>query len=52
MRGHARDPEGFGLGLAIVRQTVALGGTVATRERRGGGTVTRIVLPEAGREGV
>lgn len=52
VRGSGRDPEGFGLGLAIVRESVdALGGTVAISERRGGGTVTRIVLPESGRDG-
>ncbi len=50
-RGNGRDPEGFGLGLAIVRQTVsALGGAVSLGPRRGGGTVARIVLPEAGRK--
>jgi two-component system, NtrC family, sensor histidine kinase KinB len=50
-RGGGRDPEGFGLGLAIVRQiTTVLGGTVSLAPRRGGGTVARIVLPESGRE--
>ena len=49
-RGNGRDPEGFGLGLAIVRQTVSvLGGDVSLGPRRGGGTVARIVLPETGR---
>ena len=52
-QGDGRDPEGFGLGLAIVRQTVsALGGTVSLGRRRGGGTVARVDLPEAGREDV
>jgi two-component system, OmpR family, sensor histidine kinase VicK len=45
-RGGARDAEGFGLGLAIVREAVrALGGTVAVRSEPGSGTTARIVLP-------
>ena len=49
-RGRGRDAEGFGLGLAIVRQIMTvLGGTVSLAPRRGGGTVARIVLPETGR---
>jgi PAS domain S-box-containing protein len=45
-RAEPRTPDGFGLGLAIVRDAVtALGGTVSLRPRRGGGTVARIVLP-------
>jgi two-component system phosphate regulon sensor histidine kinase PhoR len=43
--------EGFGLGLAIVRQAVTvLGGTVSLLPRRGGGTVGRIILPDPGTE--
>lgn len=50
-RGPGRNPDGFGLGLAIVRESVAaLGGTVSLTPRRGGGTVARIVLPETGTE--
>ena len=46
-----RSGDGFGLGLAIVRETVtALGGIVSLAPRRGGGTVARIVLPETGKE--
>jgi signal transduction histidine kinase len=49
-RGPGPNPEGFGLGLAIVRESVeALGGSVAIQPRRGGGTVARIVLPESGK---
>jgi two-component system sensor histidine kinase VicK len=44
-RSRARDAEGFGLGLAIVREAVrALGGTVEIDSRPGGGTTVRIVL--------
>ena len=50
-RGGGRDADGFGLGLAIVRQIMrVVGGTVSLAPRRGGGTVARIVLPESGRE--
>jgi signal transduction histidine kinase len=48
-RGPGPNPEGFGLGLAIVRESVgALGGSVEIAPRRGGGAVARIVLPESG----
>lgn len=47
-RGGTRDAEGFGLGLAIVRDAVrALGGTVAVRSEAGAGTTVRVVLPAA-----
>jgi two-component system phosphate regulon sensor histidine kinase PhoR len=50
-RGTEVDSNGFGLGLAIVRQAVtALGGEISLAPRRGGGTVARIVLPEPGKE--
>jgi signal transduction histidine kinase len=40
-----RDAEGFGLGLAIVRQAVrSLGGTVELQSEVGRGTLVRIVL--------
>ena len=45
-RGGRRDREGFGLGLAIVREAVsAMGGDVNLRPRRNGGTVATIRLP-------
>ena len=45
-RGGRRDREGFGLGLAIVREVVAaMGGTVEVRSPRRGGTVATIELP-------
>jgi two-component system sensor histidine kinase MprB len=47
------DPrtDGFGLGLAIVRQAVrALGGTVELESAPGQGTTARIVLTSARRE--
>lgn len=48
-RGGARDPEGFGLGLAIVRQAVgALGGVVDLRSTPSRGTTVTITLPAAG----
>ena len=43
-----RDGEGFGLGLAIVRQAVrALGGRVELESEPGTGTTVRVVLPAA-----
>jgi len=43
-----RDREGFGLGLAIVRQAVrALGGRVELESSPGAGTTVRVVLPSA-----
>lgn len=49
-RGGERSSEGFGLGLAIVRETVeVLGGSVSIVPRRGGGTVARIFLPDSGK---
>lgn len=42
--GHA--PEGFGLGLAVVRQVIeAHGGTLELGERAGGGASARVTLP-------
>jgi signal transduction histidine kinase/HAMP domain-containing protein len=50
-RGNGRNPEGFGLGLAIVRQAVrALGGTVEIESAPGVGTRARVTLPAAGLE--
>ena len=50
-RGNGRSPEGFGLGLAIVRQAVrALGGTVEIESVPGIGTTARVRLPAAGTE--
>jgi signal transduction histidine kinase len=47
-RGQDRDPEGFGLGLAIVRQAVrTLGGRVELDSAPGEGTRVRIVLEHA-----
>jgi signal transduction histidine kinase len=49
-RGGERSSEGFGLGLAIVRETVeVLGGSVSIGPRRGGGTIARIFLPDSGK---
>jgi signal transduction histidine kinase len=46
--GDGRDREGFGLGLAIVRQAVrALGGRVELESEPGRGTTVRVVLPGA-----
>lgn len=48
-RGHAPDSGGFGLGLAIVNESVrALGGTVTVDSVVGVGTTVRITLPGAG----
>jgi signal transduction histidine kinase len=45
-RGHSRDGEGFGLGLAIVNEAVRiLGGTVSVESVVGVGTTVRIALP-------
>ncbi len=47
-RGQDRDAEGFGLGLAIVRQTVrTLGGHIELDSAPGQGTRVRIVLEQA-----
>jgi two-component system sensor histidine kinase VicK len=47
-RGQGRDAEGFGLGLAIVRQTVrSLGGHIELDSALGQGTRFRIVLEQA-----
>jgi len=47
-RDGARDPDGFGLGLAIVRQAVrVLDGTVEVQSVVGGGTAFRVTLPLA-----
>ncbi len=45
-RGEPSSGDGFGLGLAIVRQAVAaLGGTITIDSRPAGGTVARFTLP-------
>jgi len=47
-RGEARGRNGFGLGLAIVRQAVrALDGTVELQSTPGSGTTVRVTLPLA-----
>ena len=47
-RGKGRDAEGFGLGLAIVRQSVrSLGGQIDLDSAPGRGTRVRIVLQRA-----
>ena len=49
-RGGSRDADGFGLGLAIVRDAVrALGGTISIASEAGVGTTARVVFP-AGQE--
>ena len=48
-RFYRGDGEGFGLGLAIVREAVrAVGGRIDVGPAAGGGTVVRITLAEAG----
>jgi signal transduction histidine kinase/HAMP domain-containing protein len=50
-RGNGRSPQGFGLGLAIARQTVrALSGTIEIESAPGHGTTARVTLPSAGTE--
>ena len=50
-RGGARSAEGFGLGLAIARESVrAIGGEVALERAATGGTTARVVLRAARRE--
>jgi signal transduction histidine kinase len=47
-RGSGRGTDGFGLGLAIVREAVrALGGTIEVHSPREGGTVVRVTLARA-----
>lgn len=47
-RGGRRDADGFGLGLAIARQSVrALGGRIEVDSAPGRGTTVRMVLPAA-----
>ncbi|MBD0328863.1 MAG: HAMP domain-containing protein [Thermoleophilia bacterium] len=47
-RAGGRDRDGFGLGLAIVREAVrALGGTVDLESTPGRGTTVRVLLPAA-----
>ena len=48
-RGDSRDGEGFGLGMAIVNESIrALGGTIRVDSVPQVGTTVRIVLPSAG----
>lgn len=50
-RGNGRSPQGFGLGLAIVRQAVhALRGTIEVESAPGVGTTARVTLPGADTE--
>lgn len=50
-RGSRRDADGFGIGLAIVREAVrALGGHVEIESEEGEGTTVRILLPSAAAE--
>jgi signal transduction histidine kinase/HAMP domain-containing protein len=50
-RSREQDADGFGLGLAIVRQAVrAIGGTIELESSPGGGTTVRVTLPLAGEE--
>jgi signal transduction histidine kinase len=45
-RGNGRDTEGFGLGLAIVRESVrVLGGRIEVDSAPGTGTRVRVTLP-------
>ncbi|MBA2333062.1 MAG: HAMP domain-containing protein [Actinobacteria bacterium] len=47
-RGRTREPNGFGLGLSIVRQAVAaLNGTIEVYSRTGSGTSATVTLPLA-----
>jgi signal transduction histidine kinase len=47
-RGNGRDSDGFGLGLAIVRESIrALGGSIEIESRPGTGTTVRVILPAA-----
>jgi PAS domain S-box-containing protein len=47
-RGAANTPDGFGLGIAIVRSAIdALGGEVELEAPESGGTVVRILLKQA-----
>ena len=51
-RGNGRDSEGFGLGLAIVRESIrVLGGRIEIDSTPGSGTTVRITLPAAGSSG-
>jgi signal transduction histidine kinase len=48
-RGNGRDSDGFGLGLAIVRESIrVLGGHIDIDSTPGRGTTVRITLPAAG----
>jgi signal transduction histidine kinase len=50
-RPGARDSEGFGLGLAIARESArALGGDIELHDGPGGGTLALIVLPAVDRQ--
>jgi signal transduction histidine kinase len=50
-RPSGREPEGFGLGLAIVRESVrAAGGTVDLMTRQDVGTTVRLTFPQAALE--
>jgi signal transduction histidine kinase/HAMP domain-containing protein len=47
-RGNGRDSDGFGLGLAIVRESVrVLGGRIDIESAPGAGTTVRVTLPAA-----
>ncbi len=51
-RGGTRNPNGFGLGLAIVGQAVsALNGTIEVHSKEGAGTRAAVTLPLARRPG-
>jgi two-component system, OmpR family, sensor histidine kinase KdpD len=50
-RGRGRDADGFGLGLAIVRQAIrVVGGNVELESTPGEGTVVRVTLRLAEQE--